>query len=135
MGQRDLAWVAPKLTKLVTTKIVTPKPPATDATTLERERLIASLLHAEGRSSIAAATDRLIASGHAIPAMQEVWLQVLEHTEELRVRQAIESLDRLLESEPPRRRPVLEQRLRHLEEVADDAATRTAASSLRRRLR
>ena len=36
--------------------------------------------------------------------------------------------------EPAKRRPVLEQRLKRLEEFADETATRDAAAALRRKL-
>jgi hypothetical protein len=42
---------------------------------------------------------------------------------------------RLLSREPPIKRPVLDQRLRRLEEHADEAPTRQLAADLRRTLR
>jgi hypothetical protein len=41
----------------------------------------------------------------------------------------------LLEKERPIKKPVFEQRLRRLEEYAEEAATRDAAASLRRVIR
>jgi hypothetical protein len=66
---------------------------------------------------------------------QVVQLQLLEHFDEELALQAIVELSRLLKSEPPLKRPVLEQRLRRLEEYAEDGQTRDAAAELRRALR
>lgn len=126
--------VEPKLTKLFTTKIITPPAPSTDPKVLERERLVAALLHASDRTTVTRATEALLAAGHEIPATQEAHLQVLEHTDEARVRASLEVLDSILALEPVKRRPVLEQRLKRLEEFADEKATRDAASVLRRKL-
>ncbi len=134
-GRADVALVAPKLTKLVTTKIVTLKPRATDATSLERERLQAALLDARGRPAITAAADAIWRAGHDVPEAQEAFLQLLEHQDEARVRDAISSYERILSTEPVRHRPVLEQRLKRIEETADEGSTRTAATTLRRNLR
>lgn len=62
-------------------------------------------------------------------------LQLLEHFDEDVARGAVDVLTRLLGGAPPLKRPVLEQRLRRLEEYAEDASTREAAAALRRSLR
>jgi hypothetical protein len=123
-----------RVTKFAATKIVAPRAPSSDPRVIERERLTAALVAARGRSAIAAATEALLGAGHSLPADQEVLLQVLEHTDEARVRASIEHLGALLGDEPARHRPVLEQRLRRLEEFADEPATRAAAAALRRKL-
>jgi hypothetical protein len=134
-GRADVALVAPKLTKLVTTKIITLKPRPTDATSLERERLQRALLDAQGRPAITAAANALLGAGHPVPQSQEAFLQLLEHQDEARVCAAIAALEHILATEPVKRRPVLEQRLKRLEETADEAVTRAAATTLRRNLR
>ncbi len=126
--------VAPKLTKLFNTKIVTPRPPSTEPRVLERERMVAALLAALDRSSVTRATEALLAAGHELPDTQEAHLQVLEHTDEGRVRASLQALDAILAREPAKRRPVLEQRLKRIEELADEPATREAATALRRKL-
>lgn len=128
------APVEPKLTKLFNTKIVTPRPPSTDPTVLERERLLAALLAAGDRASVTRITEALLAAGHSIPETQEAHLQVLEHTDEARVRASLSVLDVILAREPAKRRPVLEQRLKRLEESAEELSTREAATALRRKL-
>jgi hypothetical protein len=44
-------------------------------------------------------------------------------------------MTRLLAKEEPIKRPVLDQRLRRLEEYAEDPSTRSTAAALRRSLR
>jgi len=134
-GRADVAMVAPKLTKLVTTKIVTLKPRATDAASLERERLHQGLLNAQGRPAVTAAANAIFQAGHPLPESQEAFLQLLEHQDESRVRDAIAGLERIFSTEPVKHRPVLEQRLKRIEESADESSTRTVATTLRRNLR
>lgn len=131
----ELAAVAPKLTKLFATKIITPKPPATDAASLHKERLLSGLLAAQSPSAITAAADAIFAAGHAVPDEQEYHLQILEHADDGCVLSAIETLASLLGREPARRRPLLEQRLHRIEDSAEEPATRAAAATLRRNLR
>lgn len=132
--RRAVAPATPKLTKLNPPKIVALRGPSTDPKVIEGERMVAALLAAQSRPAITAATSTLLSAGHALPESQDVQLQLLEHTDESMIRAALESLTAILAREPVRRRPVLEQRLKRLEEFADDAATRDAAAALRRKL-
>ncbi|MGZ3472831.1 MAG: hypothetical protein ACXVCJ_00025 [Polyangiales bacterium] len=116
------------------TKIIVPRGLSRDAGTLERQRLIASLLAAQGRPAVTQATEALLAAGHPLPDDQEAHLQVLEHADEARVRSSLSALGAILSHEPARRRPVLEQRLKRIEEFAEEPATREAAAALRRKL-
>jgi hypothetical protein len=118
----------------VQTKIIVPRGPSLDPGTLERQRLVASLLAAQGRPAVTQATEALLAAGHPLPDDQEAHLQVLEHADEARVRASLASLAAILSHEPARRRPVLEQRLKRIEEFAEEQATREAATALRRKL-
>lgn len=126
--------IAPKLTKLFQTKIIVPKAPSTDPRVIERERLTAQLLAAQGRPAVTRATEVLLGAGHEIPDTQEAHLQILEHSDEARVRASLAALGAILAREPAKRRPVLEQRLKRLEEFAEEPATRDAAAALRRKL-
>ncbi|HLV22333.1 MAG TPA: hypothetical protein VKZ49_15680 [Polyangiaceae bacterium] len=101
----------------------------------ERLRLLDRLLGSEGRAAISKAAEELVAAGFELPSEQRVQLQLLEHADEARARDAIAELQQLLRNEPPIKRPVLDQRLRRLEEHADEALTRQAAAELRRALR
>jgi hypothetical protein len=100
----------------------------------ERERLLARLLEAEGRAAITRAADDLERAGLPLPDSQAVHLQVLEHADEARVRSSLIALARILATEAPARRVLLDARLRRVEERADDAETATLASAARRRL-
>jgi hypothetical protein len=106
-----------------------------DATLRERERLLARLLASEGRSAITRAAQDFRRAGFDYPAEQPVLLQLLEHLDEAEARSSIGALSELLLREAPFKRPVFEQRLRRLEDGADEEATRLAAAELRRALR
>lgn len=101
----------------------------------ERLRLIGKLLRSEGRVAISRAANDLTAAGFEFPVAQDVQLQLLEHFDESRAFQALTHLGELLKVEPPIKRPLFEQRLRRLEESADESATRQAARDLRRVIR
>ncbi len=73
-------------------------------------------------------------AGFELPEEQEVMLKLLDHGRDDRVLAALEGLARLLVEEPPQRRPVLEARLRRLEDDADDVDVRDLAGSLRKQL-
>jgi hypothetical protein len=106
-----------------------------DAQLRERERLLARLLASEGRSSITRAADEYVRAGFDFPVDQRVQLQLLEHLDEALARASLGALAQILAREPPLKRPVFEQRLRRLEDSAEEEATRQAAADLRRQLR
>jgi hypothetical protein len=116
-------------------RIVAPQPRNDDAKVRERARLLDRLLSSEGRGSISRAADDFRRAGFEFPAEQAVQLQLLEHWDETLARGAIDALRELVGREPPLKRPIFDQRLKRLEDAAEDAATRTAASELRRALR
>lgn len=115
-------------------RIVLAPPPQADPRAQDRQRLLGKLLHAEGRPAITKAANELFKQGFSLPQEQDVYLQLLEHTSEERVRDAIAALATILLSELPKRRPVLQSRLRRIEEYAEDSATRTAAAELWRQV-
>ena len=100
----------------------------------ERDKFLERLLAAAGRTAVSRAVDDMRRAGVEIPEEQHSQLQVLEHADEERVREAMLVLGRLLESESPARRTVLESRLRRIEECADEASTRDLAAAVRRKL-
>ena len=102
---------------------------------LERRRLLQRLLDCEGRSAISHAAEAYLNAGFEFPDDQEVQLQLLEHFNEDRARNAINELQVIVAREAPKKRPVFEQRLRRLEEYADELSTREAAATLRRAIR
>ncbi|HVY48823.1 MAG TPA: hypothetical protein VHB21_23200, partial [Minicystis sp.] len=115
-------------------RIVLPPPPNPDPRVAERHKLLGKLLGAEGRPAVSKAANEFLRAGFTFPEEQDVYLQLLEHTSEDHVRTAIDVLSRLLAGELPRRRAVLESRLRRIEQFADEPATRTAAERLRRQV-
>ncbi len=132
--ETTLGRVAPKLTRMANPKIVVPRAPDADPRAIERARMLDVLCAAQGPTAVSRALDALLAAGHAMPDEQEPWLAALEHVDEQRVIEALTALGRLLSSEPPRRRPVLEQRLLRLEAHGELAETRALAATLRRSL-
>lgn len=117
-------------------RIVAPQSDTRSEREIEQDRLLDKLRVVEGRVAITKAADELFKGEFTLPqADQLLQLQLLEHSDEARVRSAIEALSKILEQEPVKRSTVLDSRLRRLEELADDAETRTAASALRKRTR
>lgn len=106
-----------------------------DDATARRDRLLERLILSEGRSAISRVANELLDSTEALPETQEVQLQLLEHIDERRAKDAMVVLERLWSSQSPIKRPILDQRLRRLEAEADDAEIRTKAAQLRRTLR
>jgi hypothetical protein len=132
----------------VTAKLqATPEPPrrtarivkvgeaGTDEKERERQKLLARLMQSQGRGAISRAADEYFRAGFELPSEQEFQLQVLEHFDESRAREGLVTMTRLLATEPPIKKPVLDQRLRRLEEHADELATRELAANLRRAIR
>jgi len=87
---------------------------------------------ATGGSAITKAADEFLEAGFVLPDDQEVFLQLLEHNSEARVLDAVQTLHRILAGELPKRKPVLEQRLRRIEDHAETGQLSEAASALRR---
>lgn len=101
---------------------------------LKRQELLRRIDAAQGSRAVTVAIEAFLAAGHELPEEQDVFLQMLEHQDEVRVRDAIVRLERMLAGQMPRRKPVLVQRLRRIEENADESETRDAAAALRRRV-
>ena len=127
--------VAPAAPQRRTARIVQLDGRPIDERELERRKLLQRLIESEGRSQISRAAEAYLEAGFEFPEEQEVQLQLLEHFNETRARGAIEVLQALMTREAPKKRPVFEQRLRRLEEYADEGATREAAAMLRRAIR
>jgi hypothetical protein len=115
-------------------RIVLAPAPNADPRTAERQKLLGKLLLAEGRPGISKAADEFLKAGFTFPEEQDVYLQLLEHAKEDHVRTAIDRLGSILAGELPKRRAVLESRLRRIEQFAEEPSTRTAAERLRRRV-
>ncbi|KYF74168.1 hypothetical protein BE17_34835, partial [Sorangium cellulosum] len=103
-------------------RIVLAPPPQSDPKAVERQRLLSKLLCASGRPNISKAANDFLRAGHTFPAEQDVYLQLLEHSDEQRIQQAIDELSGILVGELPKRKTVLESRLRRIEEFAEEPA-------------
>lgn len=115
-------------------RIVLAPPPQSDPRAAERQKLLSRLMVATGRPAISKAANEFVKAGYTFPEEQDVYLQLLEHADEARVLEAIEALAGILAGELPKRRAVLESRLRRIEEFAEEPGTRDAAARLRRNL-
>lgn len=103
-------------------------------TAQKRQDLLRKINAAQNPKQVSDAIDAFLSLGFTLPDDQEVMLQMLEHRDEERVREALARLEHLLMGQLPKRKPVLVQRLKRLEEHADEDATRTAAGVLRRKV-
>jgi hypothetical protein len=99
------------------------------------QQLLDRLVRSQGRGAISRAADDLWESKFIAPKRQEIQIQLLEHENETRARDAVFAMAELLQREAPIKRPVLDQRLRRLETSAEDPITRDAAGALRRSMR
>jgi hypothetical protein len=100
----------------------------------ERAALAAKLVASEGRVAIGRVVDAFERAGLELPDEQETYVQLLEHADEARVRGALDALIRLLDNEAPKRRTVLESRVRRIEDGADEPATRELAAVARKKI-
>jgi hypothetical protein len=116
-------------------RIVALKGDDADERERSRRKLLARLMTSLGRGPITRAADEFLKEGFELPNEQEVHLQLLEHFDEARARESLVAISLLLEEAMPIKKPVLDQRLRRLEEHADEAVTRDLAGDLRRSLR
>lgn len=115
-------------------RIVQRKHDEIDETEKTRRRLLSRFMASEGRAQVTRAADEYLSAGFSLPREQEAHLKLLEHFDEVRAREAIEVLSELIGAEQPRQLPVFRQRLRRLEDYADEQSTREAAATLRRAL-
>lgn len=129
---KELPAEAPK--KRREARIVVRKEDEVDEKERNRRRLLSRYLASEGRAAVTKAADQYLQEGFLLPLEQEVQLKLLEHFDETRAGQALSALGELMLEEQPQQLPVLRQRLRRLEDHAEDDGVRQAASVLRRRL-
>jgi hypothetical protein len=108
---------------------------ALDDAELERRHLLSRLLDSEGPSAVTRAANAYRKGGFSFPDEQPVQLKLLEHSDEGEVCHALEVLAALLDRQTPIKLPVFEQRLKRLEDSAENQETRTRAAELRRVLR
>lgn len=100
----------------------------------KRQDLLRKIGAAQGPKAVSDTIDAFLHAGFTLPDDQEIFLQMLEHRDEERVREALTRLEHLLMGQMPKRKPVLVQRLKRIEEHAEEDATRSAAAQLRRKV-
>lgn len=115
-------------------RIVVRKEDEIDETEKARRRLLSRYLAAEGRVAVTKTASDYLAAGFEFPREQEVQLKLLEHFDEAQAQRALIVLKDLLSEEAPTQLPVFRQRLRRLEDHAEDAEVREAAAQMRRAL-
>jgi hypothetical protein len=113
-------------------RIVLTSSPDSDPAAVLRQRLLSKLLASESRPSVSKAATDFLKAGFSFPDEQDVHLKLLEHADERVVCSSIDALAALLTGEVPKRRTVLESRLRRIEEFAEEGPTRKKAEDLRR---
>ncbi len=116
-------------------RIIKLAPREVDAKELERQRMLERLMFSEGRGVITRLADAYLEAGFEFPTEQRIQLQLLEHFDECLACAAMAALEKLYEDEDPIKKPVLEQRLRRLEDHAEEESTRDRAAALRRAIR
>ncbi len=115
-------------------RIIQRKEDEIDDAERNRRRLLARYLASEGRAAVTRAANDYLSGGFQLPREQEAQLKLLEHFDEARSKEAVTVLAELIEDEDPQQLPVFRQRLRRLEDHAEDESLRTAAADLRRLL-
>ena len=115
-------------------RIIQRKEDAVDDVEMNRRRLLSRFMASEGRAQVTRHADAFFAAGFSVPREQETQLKLLEHFDEARAREAMACLSELMQEEAARQLPLFRQRLRRLEEHADEEITRLAAAELRRTL-
>lgn len=135
--EEQLSVVAPLAVEAAPAKrrearIVQRKTDEVDEVEKNRRRLFSQFMASEGRAAITRAAETYLAAGYSLPREQDAQLKLLEHFDEARAREALSVLAELIREEAPRQLPVFRQRLRRLEDHADETATRAAAAELRK---
>src|SRR6478609_6352387 len=118
----------------VEARIVVRKEDEIDETEKTRRRLFSRYLAAEGRAAVTKAANEYFAAGFELPREQEAQLKLLEHFDETQAQRALRVLEELLSEQEPTQLPVFRQRLRRLEDHAEDPELRLAAAGMRRGL-
>ena len=110
-------------------------PAQLDEVELERRHLLSRLLDSETPGAVTRAANAYKKAGFQFPEEQPVQLALLGHSDEAEVSLALDVLTALLDEQAPIKLPVFEQRLKRLEDGAENPETRRRAAELRRVLR
>jgi hypothetical protein len=115
-------------------RIITRKEDDIDEKEQMRRRLLSQYMASEGRAAITRAADNYFDAGFEFPMEQGVQIRLLEHFDEARSLAALGVLKELLSLEEPEQAPVLRQRVKRLEENAEDKQTQDLATEIRKML-
>lgn len=96
-----------------------------------RQAALKRLRNAVGRGDVVEAVKELLEIDGALPREPDALLSALQHPDESIQRQAISLLKELVAERPLKRGDLLRQRLRRIEELAEDPETVKLASELR----
>lgn len=98
----------------------------------QRQTALRGLRDAVGRSEIIKAFKEWKEVDGEMPRDADALLSILQHPDEMSVRDAIAILKELVSERPLKRAELLKQRLRQIESLAEEDETQQAASELRR---
>jgi hypothetical protein len=96
-----------------------------------RQAALKRLRNAIGQSDVIDAVKELLELDGELPREPDALLSALQHPEESIQRQAISLLKQLVAERPLKRSDLIKQRLRRIEELAEDPETAKLASELR----
>ncbi len=100
----------------------------------KRQKALRKLAEAVGRFEVEDAVRAFLNVDGELPRDADVLLNVLQHSDEALVRQAIVLLDEVLLERPFKRNELLKQRLRQVEDLAEEPDTVELASKLRHKV-
>jgi hypothetical protein len=99
-----------------------------------RQAALKKIREAFGRAEVEAAVKAYLAVDPELPHDADALLSVLLHPDEGLVRRAIAALDEMHQERPLKRQDLLRQRLRQIEDLAEESKTAEAAEAFRRKL-
>jgi len=100
----------------------------------KRQKLLKALRETMDRDEVESGIKELLEMDGELPEDADVLTNVLRHSDEEIVLDAINKLSDIHDARPIKRREVLRQRLRQVEELAEEPDTQAAAAKLRGRL-
>jgi len=100
----------------------------------KRQLALRELREAVGRADVVRATKKILDIDGELPEDAEVLLAVLQHPDEDILRDALELLGKMHHERPLKRSELLKQRVRKVEDLAEEPETAKMAAQLRREL-
>ena len=100
----------------------------------KRQKMLKAVKDAISSRDVEEAIDAYLSRYENMPADMDFLLQVLLHSDEDMVRDAIQQIDEIINRRLIKRKDLLMERLRRIDNLCDEDETRTSAQSLRRKL-